>query len=64
MHLTLERLEAPSCENTWWESILLKTEERRNGMRKCGRADLEKGGGVGWGGGNDCTVKSKSNLKI
>jgi hypothetical protein len=36
-------------------AILLKTSERRNGVRNCGMADQE--------GGNDLTVKIKSNLK-
>jgi hypothetical protein len=57
MHLTLERLEAPGCGETWWESILLETGWwKRSGMRKCGRGNW-KGQWL------DCK-KHKNNNKI
>jgi hypothetical protein len=45
MHLVLERLEAPGKEETWlWGgSTLSKARGRKNGMKKCGRGDWERG---------------------
>ena len=45
--LVLWRLDTP---------LLLKTGERMNGIKNCGRVDQE--------GGNDWTVKNKSNKKL
>jgi hypothetical protein len=49
MCLTLERLEAPGNREPCWgriQNIFLETAGRRNGMRNCGRRDLE--GDKGW----------------
>jgi hypothetical protein len=53
MHLTVKRHEAPGRREVWWGwgEHLLGDGERRNGMRNCGRVDLE------WS--NDWTVKKQ-----
>jgi hypothetical protein len=53
MYLTLilERLEAPGRGDIWWYGsfIILEAGGRRNGMKKCGRADQVRV--------NTCTLK-------